>query len=109
MNINKTEKAFIICGLSTGIAVLSLVGEPVGVYMWLISVLEKSTNYISQSIALLIVCGIGILGSLAASIVAKVKNKEMRWPVVNIVFISIMLVIQGLLTYGFIWLITQYV
>ena len=108
MKLTKEEKSLMLSGLATGISTLAFIGLPIGVYMWLISMLERSVSYITQSIAIMVVCGIGIIGSLATSIVARVGDKQSRWPVVNIVYISIMLVISGLLTYFFIWLMTTY-
>lgn len=108
MKLTKEEKSVMINGLSTGISTMAFIGLPIGVYMWIISMLERSVSYITQSIAIMVICGIAIIGSLAASIVAKVKDKTGRWPTANIVYISIMLVISGLLTYFFIWLMTTY-
>ena len=101
----KREKVRIMNGLACGVATMCFIGNPIACWMWFISVAERSTKYITQSTILLILCGVGALGSLAASIVAKVLDKNSRWAVANIVYISIVFVIGALLTWGFIALI----
>ena len=102
------EMAMALCGLSTGISCLFFGVLPYGVLLYMISILEKTTKYIAQSTFILIVCGIAIVGSLATSIIAKVKCRKSRWAVVNIVYISINLVISGLNTWFFVWLMNTY-
>lgn len=102
------ERAMLMCGLATGISCLFFGVLPYGVLLYMISILEKTTKYIAQSTFILIVCGIAIVGSLATSIIAKVKCRKSRWAVVNIVYISINLVISGLNTWFFVWLMNTY-
>ena len=102
------EMAMALCGLSTGISCLFFGVLPYGVLLYMISILEKTTKYIAQSTFILIVCGIAIVGSLATSIIAKVKCRKSRWAVANIVYISINLVISGLNTWFFVWLMNTY-
>ena len=102
------EMAMALCGLSTGISCLFFGVLPYGVLLYMISILEKTTKYIAQSTFILIVCGIAIVGSLAASIIAKVKCRKSKWAVTNIVYISINLVISGLNTWFFVWLMNTY-
>ena len=98
----------IMCGLATGISCIAFSVLPIGVLMYIISVLERTKQYIAQSTFILIACGIAVLGSLAASIVAKVRNRKSRWAVTNIVYISINLVTSGLTTWFFVWLMNTY-
>jgi len=102
------EMAMALCGLSTGISCLFFGVLPYGVLLYMISILEKTTKYIAQSTFILIVCGVAIVGSLAASIIAKVKCRKSKWAVTNIVYISINLVISGLNTWFFVWLMNTY-
>ena len=102
------ERAMIMCGLSTAVSCLFFAALPTGVLLYMISILEKTSKYIAQSTFILIVCGVGIVGSLATSIVAKVKYRKSRWAVANIVYISINLVISGLITWFFVWLMNTY-
>lgn len=102
------EMAMALCGLSTGISCLFFGVLPYGVLLYMISILEKTTKYITQSTFILIVCGIAIVGSLATSIIAKVKCRKSKWAVTNIVYISINLVISGLNTWFFVWLMNTY-
>lgn len=104
----KAEMAMLMCGLSTGISCLFFGILPFGVLLYMISIIEKTSKYIAQSTFILIVCGVAIVGSLATSIVAKVKCRKSRWAVVNIVYISINLVISGLNTWFFVWLMNTY-
>ena len=106
--IKRESRTHIICGLATGVSTMCFVGNPVVVcFFWLLSVAQRIPSYISQSVFLLVLCAVGAVGSLAASIVAKVLDKESRWAVVNIVYISIVTVIGALLTAGFIALIND--
>ena len=105
--IKKMNRTHIICGLATGVSVMCFIGNPAVCFLWFLSVIQKIPSYISQTNFLLILCAVGAIGSLAASIVAKVLDKESRWPVVNIIYISIVTVIDGLLTAGFLWLINS--
>ena len=105
--IKKEARTHILCGLATGISTMCFVGSPAACFLWLLSVLQRSPVYIAQTYFLLILCGVGALGSLAASIVAKVLDKESRWAVVNIIYISIVTVISGLITAGFVALINE--
>ena len=102
------EMAMALCGLSTGISCLFFGVLPYGVLLYMISILEKTSKYIAQSTFILIVCGVAILGSLAASIFAKVKCRKSKWAVTNIVYISINIVTSGLTSWFFIWLINTY-
>ena len=102
------EMAMALCGLSTGISCLFFGVLPYGVLLYMISILEKTTKYIAQSTFILIVCGVAIVGSLATSIIAKVKCRKSKWAVTNIVYISINLVISGLNTWFFVWLMNTY-
>ena len=104
----KIEQTMIMCGLATGISCIAFSVLPIGVLMYIISVLERTKQYIAQSTFILIACGIAVLGSLAASIVAKVRNRKSRWAVTNIVYISINLVTSGLTTWFFVWLMNTY-
>lgn len=104
----KAEMAMLMCGLSTGISCLFFGILPFGVLLYMISIIEKTSKYIAQSTFILIVCGVAIVGSLATSIIAKVKCRKSRWAVVNIVYISINLVISGLNTWFFVWLMNTY-
>ena len=103
-----SELAMALCGISTGISCLFFGGLPYGVILYMISILEKTTKYIGQSTFILIVCGVAIVGSLAASIFARVKCRKSKWAITNIVYISINLVISALNTWFFIWFINTY-
>lgn len=105
--IKKENQTNIICGLATGVSTMCFVGNPVVCVLWLLSVAQRIPSFITQTNILLIVCAAGAVGSLAASIVAKVLNKESRWAIVNIIYISILTVVGGLLTAGFIALINK--
>ena len=94
--------------MATGISCLFFGVLPYGVILYMISILEKTTKYIGQSTFILIVCGVAVVGSLAASIFAKVKYRKSRWAVTNIVYISINLVISALNSWFFIWFINTY-
>jgi len=108
MNEDKKKlRTLIICGLALGVSIMCFIGHPVALFLWFISVIERTSSYIIQSTVLIVVCAVGALGSLAASIVAKVLDKTNRWPIINIVFISIVTVIKVLLSWGFIWLVNQ--
>lgn len=102
------ELAMALCGISTGVSCLFFGALPFGVILYMISVLEKTSKYIGQSTFILIVCGVAIVGSLAASIFARVKCRKSKWAITNIVYISINLVISALNTWFFIWFINTY-
>mgnify|MGYP003311559779 CR=1 FL=1 len=102
------ELAMALCGISTGVSCLFFGALPFGVILYMISVLEKTSKYIGQSTFILIVCGVAIVGSLAASIFARVKCRKSKWAITNIVYISINLVISVLNCWFFIWLINTY-
>lgn len=101
----KTELSLILSGISTGVSVMAFIGNPLVLWYWLIAVLERSAKFNTSCVVMLICCTVGAVGSLAASIVAKVLSKKLRWPVANIIFISVLLVVQGLITWGFMALI----
>lgn len=102
------ELAMALCGISTGVSCLFFGALPFGVILYMISVLEKTSKYIGQSTFILIVCGVAVVGSLVASIFAKVKCRKSKWAITNIVYISINLVISALNTWFFIWFINTY-
>ena len=105
--IKRMNRTHILCGLATGVSTMCFIGNPVVCFMWFLSVIQRIPSYISQTNFLLILCAVGAVGSLAASIVAKVLDQESHWPAVNIVYISIVTVINGLITAGFIALINE--
>lgn len=105
---SRITTAMILCGLATGISCIFFTITTFGVYLYIISIIEKTSKYINQAIFVLVCCGIATIGSLAASIMAKVKCRESKWAVINIVIISINLVIRGLIAWSFIWLINTY-
>ena len=74
----------------------------------MMAIIEKTQRYITQSVFILIICGVGVIGSLITSIIAKAKFRKSKWAVTNIVYISINLVISGLLSWFFIWFIVTY-
>ena len=100
--------SMLMCGLATGISCLFFGILPFGVILYLMSVLEKTQRYINQSVFILIMCAVGIVGSLVISIIAKIKYRKSNWAVTNIVYITINLVISGLISWFFIWLINAY-
>ena len=97
----------ILCGLATGMATISFILNPVAVYLWLIDTLKTTAKNANGSFLIMGFCVVNVLASIAASIVAKVKNPKSKWAVINIVYISITLVFSALLTWGFIELITK--
>ena len=103
----KSLRTIFICGLATGVSIMCFIGNPFALFLYFISVIERTSSYITQSAVLITVCALGCLGSLAASIVAKVLDKTHRWPTVNIVFISIGTVLGALLSWGFIALVNS--
>ena len=108
MNEDKQKlRTLIICGLALGISIMCFIAHPVALFLYFISVIERTSSYILHSTIMIVVCALGALGSLAASIVAKVLDKTNRWPIINIVFISIVTVIRILLSWGFIALVNQ--
>lgn len=100
--------SMLMCGLATGISCLFFGILPFGVILYLMSVLEKTQRYINQSVFILIMCAVGIVGSLVISIIAKIKYRKSNWAVTNIVYITINLVVSGLISWFFIWLINAY-
>ena len=100
--------SMLMCGLATGISCLFFGILPFGVILYLMSVLEKTQRYINQSVFILIMCAVGIVGSLVISIIAKIKYRKSKWAVTNIVYITINLVVSGLISWFFIWLINAY-
>lgn len=105
--IKKENRTHIICGLATGVSTMCFIGNPVVCVLWFLSIAQRIPSYISLTYFLIILCAVGAVGSLAASIVAKVLDKESRWAIANIIYISIVTVIGGLLTAGFIALIND--
>lgn len=103
-----TGKTSILCGLATGFSTMAFALNPVAVYLWLIDTLKTTAKNTNGSYVIMGICLATVLGSLAASIVAKVRHPKGRWAVVNIVYISITLVITVLLTWGFMALILHY-
>ncbi len=103
-----TANTMIICGLATAMSCLFFAIEPFGVIFYIMAILEKTQAYINQTVFILIMCGIATVGSLAASIFAKIKYQKSKWAVVNIVYISIVLVITVLISWFFIWLVNTY-
>ena len=81
---------------------------PFGVLLYMMAVLERTQEYINQSTFILITCGAAIVGSLVLSIIAKVKYRESRWAVANIVYISINMVKSFLVAFFFVWLMNTY-
>ena len=100
--------SMIMCGLATGISCLFFGILPFAVILYLMSVLERSQRYINQSVFSLVMCGVAIVGSLVTSIIAKIKYRKSKWAVMNIVYISINIVVSGLISWFFIWLINSY-
>lgn len=103
----KQTRTSILNGLATGIATMCFIGNPIACWMWFISVAQRSRSYITQATFLIVICAVGALGSLAASIVARVIDKKSNWAIANIVYISICFVIGALLTWGFLALINS--
>ena len=104
----RIPRSMIMCGIATGMSCMFFAVLPVSILMYVIAMLEKTREYINQSIFILICSGIAIVGSLAVSIVAKVKYRKSRWAVTNIVFISINLIFSALSTWFFIWFMNTY-
>ena len=77
--IKRESRTHIICGLATGVSTMCFVGNPVVCFFWLLSVAQRIPSYISQSVFLLVLCAVGAVGSLAASIVAKVLDTDRRF------------------------------
>lgn len=100
--------SMLLCGLATGVSCFFFAVLPLGVLTYMISIIERTREYISQSVFVIVCCGVGIVGSLVASIFAKIKFRKSRWAVTNIVYISINLVISGLISWFFIWLMNTY-
>ena len=105
MKKDNEELTTILCGLSTGISVMSLTACPVILWLWLVQIVSKSPKHASHYIVMLSICGVGAVSSVVASSLAKAWNRKSRWAVFNIVFTGIALVIAGLLCWGFIALI----
>jgi hypothetical protein len=105
---SKIPNTMLMCGLATGISCIFFGVSPIAILLYMIAVLERTRAYINQSTFILIVCGLSIVGSLAASIVAKVRCRASKWAVTNIIFISINLVKTGLVAWFFIWLMNTY-
>ena len=61
----KTEKTIIMCGLATGISCMAFSVLPIGILMYIISILERTKTYIAQSTFILIVCGIAVIVTAA--------------------------------------------
>lgn len=109
LNFDKNiTDSMIMCGIATGVSCVFFGILPMGVIMFMITMLEHSQKYIEQAIFVLVCCAVGIIGSLVTSIVAKAKFRKSRWAVTNIVYISINLVCSGLVSWFFIWLIYTY-
>ena len=102
------ERTTAICGLATGLSCLFFTATPVAIWLYIMAILERTSKFINQSIFILVVCGVSLVGCLAASIVAKVLDRRSRWATANIVFISINLVLSALLCWFFIWLVNTY-
>ena len=100
--------SMIMCGIATGVSCMVFGTLPIAVILFMMAIIEKTQRYITQSVFILIICGIGVIGSLVTSIIAKSKYRKSKWAVTNIVYISINLVISGLLSWFFIWFIVTY-
>jgi hypothetical protein len=105
---SRITAAMIMCGIATGVSCLFFAATSVGVYLYIISVFEKTSKYVGQAVFVLVCCGIATVGSLVTSIIAKVKCRKSNWAVTNIVIISINLVVRGLIAWFFIWLVNTY-
>ncbi len=100
--------SMMLCGLATGISCFFFGLLRIGVFYYVYAVLERTRDFINQAVFIIASCGVGITGSLAASIVAKIKCRKSRWAVTNIVYISINLVLSVLVSWFFIWLMNTY-
>ena len=105
---SRISNAMTLCGIACGISCLFFGVTPFGVLLYIMAVLERTQAYINQSLFVLITCAVAIVGSLVLSIIAKVKCRESRWAVTNIVFISINMVTSFLTAFFFIWLMNTY-
>lgn len=105
---SRISNAMTLCGIATGISCLFFGVTPFGVLLYMMAVLERTQEYINQSTFILITCGAAIVGSLVLSIIAKVKYRESRWAVTNIVYISINMVKSFLVAFFFVWLMNTY-
>lgn len=105
-----TDKAkrlsLILCGVSTGISCICLTVNPIAVYYYIFAAVNRLTSESTQMF-LIIFYGISMLACIAMSIVAKVKNPKCFWASVNIIYISILLGVAALITWGFIALVVS--
>ena len=104
----RIPESMIWCGIASGISSIAFTILPAGVLMYIISILERTREYINQAGFILISCVAALVGSLAASIFAKVRCRQSKWATANIVYISINLVISGLISWFFVWLMNTY-
>lgn len=100
--------AMLLCGIATAVSCFCFGILRIGVFYYVIAVIERTREYINQAIFIISCSGAGILGSLAASVIAKIKCRKSRWAVTNIVYITINLVISALVSWFFIWLMNTY-
>lgn len=107
MKKNNEELTTIMCGISTGVSVMSFTAWPVILWLWFVQTAAKSPKNAAHYIILLSICGAGAIASIVASSLAKAWNRKSRWAVFNIIFIGIGLVLAGLMCWGFIALITK--
>jgi len=108
MHFEKTDISTILCGVGLGISLLFLGLAPLGNWLYLIAKLQHSSREIAHATFVLIVCGVLGFGGIAPSIVAKIINKKSKWPIINIVMITLTTIADSLLTWGVVALMQHY-
>ena len=96
--------SMLLCGIATGVSLLSFGLAPYGSWLWLIAEIQKSTQEIGRALFILITCGLLAMGGLPASIFAKIINPKSKWPVVNSIVITILFITNLLLVMGVGWI-----
>ena len=98
--------SMLLCGIATGVSLLSLGLAPFGSWFWLIAIIQKSSQETDRALFVLISCGVLALGGLPASVFAKIINPKSKWPVVNSIVITLLFIANSLLVSGVYWIST---
>ena len=100
----------VLCGLSTGLVVISEILSPVFMLIWLSAAtqMQQDTETIDMMLICVACCFGGLILSLILAIIAKVKNRKSKWALVCIIISAVFLVTDAFATFFFIFAASQY-
>ena len=100
----------VLCGLSTGLVVISEIVSPVCMLIWFSAAtqMQQDTETMDKMLICVACCFGGLILSLILGIVAKVKSHKSKWALVCIILSAVFLVADALAAFFFIFAASQY-